>query len=137
MGKTRKICLRITEEEYQKLLEDTKAAGIPRDNISEYLRRQLRLFRPERLVESDHWKELAYQIRKIGINVNQIVSRHNSRLYFPSDKEQLKKDLEEIRMLLDQAMEEGMGDGDHETTSHETGETIRKQPSAERDCVYP
>lgn len=45
-------------------------------------------------------KEIQYQIRKIGLNINQIVRRNNSRLYFKSDKEELVKDLKEIQKLL-------------------------------------
>lgn len=98
--KTKKISFRITEEQYEKLLKDAKAAGIRNNNVSEYIRRQAEAAGLEDLKRREHIKEIQYQIRKIGVNVNQIVRRNNSRLYFKSDKEELIKDLQEIRRLM-------------------------------------
>ena len=47
-------------------------------------------------------KDMNYQIRKIGVNINQITARNNSRLYFVSDKEQLKEDMEKLIKLFEE-----------------------------------
>lgn len=98
--KTKRISFRITQEQYEKLLKETEAAQIPNGNISEYLRRQAELYNQKDLIYWEGMKEIQYQIRKIGLNINQIVRRNNSRLYFKSDKEELVKDLKEIQKLL-------------------------------------
>ncbi len=98
--KNKKISFRITEEQYEKLVKDAKTAGIRNGNVSEYIRRQVEEVGLEDLKRREHIKEIQYQIRKIGVNINQIVRRNNSRLYFKSDKEELIKDLKEIQRLM-------------------------------------
>ena len=98
--KNKKISFRITEEQYEKLVKDAKTAGIRNGNVSEYIRRQVEEGGLEDLKRREHIKEIQYQIRKIGVNINQIVRRNNSRLYFKSDKEELIKDLKEIQRLM-------------------------------------
>ena len=45
-------------------------------------------------------KELVYQIRKIGININQVTARMNAGISFLDDGEVLKNELQKVYRLL-------------------------------------
>lgn len=93
------VTFRVTEEEYQTILKRTKQAGIYRNNVSEYVRRQI-LGEEYPYVRERLLRRMNYEIRKIGVNINQITARNNSRLYLDSDKKQLTEDLEELKELF-------------------------------------
>lgn len=46
------------------------------------------------------YKDLIYEINRIGNNINQIVKNNNSRLYSEDDKKELAAGMEEIKKLL-------------------------------------
>lgn len=95
------VTFRVTEEEYELLKNRTEQSGIRSGNISEYVRRQV-LGEEYPYVREKLLRDMNYQIRKIGVNINQITARNNSRLYFVSDKEQLKEDMEELIKLFEE-----------------------------------
>lgn len=95
----RTIKFRITEQEYERIKKKTRDAGIRRDNVSEYVRRQV-LGDEYPYVKERLLRQMNYQIRKIGVNINQITKRNNSELYFDSDKKQLFQDMEELKRLF-------------------------------------
>ena len=99
--KKRIVTFRVTEEEYELLKNRTEQSGIRSGNISEYVRRQV-LGEEYPSVREKLLRDMNYQIRKIGVNINQITARNNSRLYFVSDKEQLKEDMEELIKLFEE-----------------------------------
>lgn len=99
--KKRIVTFRVTEEEYELLKNRTGQSGIRSGNISEYVRRQV-LGEEYPYVREKLLRDMNYQIRKIGVNINQITARNNSRLYFVSDKEQLKEDMEELIKLFEE-----------------------------------
>ena len=99
--KKRIVTFRVTEEEYELLKNRTVQSGIRSGNISEYVRRQV-LGEEYPYVREKLLRDMNYQIRKIGVNINQITARNNSRLYFVSDKEQLKEDMEELIKLFEE-----------------------------------
>ncbi len=90
---------KLTEETARILEERSKAENM---NESEYIRYLL-------LNQSEHPRnreleleimKLRNEINKIGVNVNQIVKNNNSCMYKEEDKRQLKKQLDEIVLLL-------------------------------------
>lgn len=99
--KKRIVTFRVTEEEYELLEKRAQQSGIRSGNISEYVRRQV-LGEEYPYVREKLLKDMNYQIRKIGVNINQITARNNSRLYFVSDKEQLKEDMEKLIKLFEE-----------------------------------
>lgn len=99
--KKRIVTFRVTEEEYELLKNRTEQSEIRSGNISEYVRRQV-LGEEYPYVREKLLRDMNYQIRKIGVNINQITARNNSRLYFVSDKEQLKEDMEELIKLFEE-----------------------------------
>lgn len=81
------VRVRLTEKEYRMLEERAKAKSplkSGRGNLSGYIRSMI--LEPEKKSKRDarDLKELTYQIRKIGVNVNQIAAKANSG-YFNRD----------------------------------------------------
>ena len=84
MGRTRSFLIRFTEEEYA-LLEKLAAEDAEKNsrkekqkNISAYIRKCI--FEPvlEPSSLKKELKETNYQIRKIGVNINQVAEKVNS-----------------------------------------------------------
>lgn len=46
-----------------------------------------------------------YQIRKIGVNLNQIAARYNSSLYLEQDRRLVMQYMEELKMLLEKTQD--------------------------------
>lgn len=88
--------VRLTKEEKEQLYKKKSS----NQNMSKWVRDFL--FQEEyldRQLEKDVY-ELAYQIRKIGTNLNQIAARMNMGIYTMRDKEKLFQEIEKIQMLL-------------------------------------
>ena len=51
-------------------------------------------------------KDLRYEVRKIGININQIAKKINSGLGTQNDLEEVKNDLNELKNLLEKYQNE-------------------------------
>ena len=102
--KNRIITFRVTDEEYALLTERTKKAGITGENLSEYIRQQVLgeeyPYQKEKLL-----RDMNYQIRKIGLNLNQISARYNSSLYLEQDRRLVLQYMEELKMLLEKTQD--------------------------------
>lgn len=92
-NKTRRIYIRVTEKDYEKILQ--KADG----KLSAFCRSCI-LAEINPLQEEKYWKELLYQIRKIGVNINQVAARINAGHLFLNDEKRLQDEMEKIERLL-------------------------------------
>lgn len=91
--KTRHIDIRLTEKDFAILKQ--QADG----NLSAFCRKLLLQNAVPQKEERD-LKELVYQIRKIGININQVTARMNAGISFLDDGEVLKNELQKVYRLL-------------------------------------
>lgn len=101
--KTKRLYIRMSESDYiflkGQLQED--------ECLSAYCREHLLQTEDTRKKERErYWKELVYQIRKIGVNINQTVARMNAGVSFSDDGEMLKQELQRVYQLLEQFTEE-------------------------------
>lgn len=103
---TEKIRIRVTKEELEHLKKCSGSFSNTRfqngrENFSGYLREKL-------LAESNHKnknldqqiKNLHYELRKIGTNVNQVARKVNGGFGTPKDVEELKHYMEQIEKLF-------------------------------------
>lgn len=109
--KTEKIRIRVTPEELEHLKKCSGSSSIVfkngRENFSGYLREKL-------LLETNHKnqvmekeiKELRYELRKIGTNVNQIAKKVNGGFGTAGDIEELKNYMERIEKIMDDIYKE-------------------------------
>lgn len=111
--------IRLTEAERSLLSElaesdvDTKTKKNTKKNISAYIRKQIfsDLNRPCDLKQE--LKNLAYQVRKIGININQVTAKVNSSYVTPEDLKHLDAHLREVEISfleMTRRIEETYGD---------------------------
>lgn len=115
---------KIKENDEWKFKYGTKEGRV---NIAAYVRDSL--FRKER-EEIRYYRELknlTYQIRKIGVNINQVAAKINSGHRNQDSVFYLQKNLlqveEEVKKLIEKLEEER---GDHEADEHQTGEKRRE-----------
>lgn len=95
------VAFRLNDEEYRILQE--KASG----NLSAYCRRRILLEEDSVCAARENRiKALTYQIRKIGVNINQIAARINSGIRWESDIGQLYRQLCQVEDLLQQIQKE-------------------------------
>lgn len=92
--KTKHIDIRVTPAEYEQLLR--KAEG----NLSSFCRSLLFQNLNAKSPEADY-KAIVYQIRKIGININQIAARTNAGISFIDDGQVLLRELKKIHEILE------------------------------------
>lgn len=101
-GKTRFIGIRISEKDYEALRRKAGKNG----NLSEYCRN---LFLQDADInataQNESMRELTYQVRKIGININQAVARMNAGISFSDDGELLIQELKKVQQLFEQYQE--------------------------------
>lgn len=109
---TEKIRIRVTREELEHLKKCSSSFSEARfksgrENFSGYLREKL-------LGESNYKnknleqqiKNVAYELRKIGTNVNQVAKKVNSGKGVSSDIEELKQYLEQIEAVFAEVRKE-------------------------------
>lgn len=102
-GKTRFVGIRLSEEDYKILRNKVGESG----NLSAYCRKQLlHDVDTSEMVQNGIKRDLIYQVRKIGININQAVARMNAGISFYDDGEMLKQELIKVQKLLEQFREE-------------------------------
>ena len=121
------VCLRLTEAEYRHIREkaDQDAETRRKDgtrNLSAYMRNRVLQesgFRGDAGVERE-LRQLSYQVRKIGVNINQATKKINSghwnrdvALALQEELAQVGRHMEEMKRLL----KEGRG-GNHENPEH-------------------
>lgn len=95
------IKARLTESEYQHFLSKVEGSCNP-DNMSEYIRNCI--FSDELLrsmAVARELKNLNYQIRKIGVLINQIAAGVNAGIVLRGDAELIARKLEEIHKMLE------------------------------------
>lgn len=102
------VLFRVTKEEYDAIFQQFQQSGEP--TLSAYLRKIVLHPQAQKIQAAKQQKELVRQVRKIGVNINQITARHNSGLYFASDRKQLKAQMEALVKMVEEqdAGEEGM-----------------------------
>lgn len=91
---------RLTPEEYRRFVERVKKSAKP-DNQSQYIRECV--FSDELLKSyavAKELKSLNFQVRKIGVLVNQIAASANRGVWYPGDAELILKKFGEIENLV-------------------------------------
>lgn len=94
------IKARLTEREYQHFISKVGDSHNP-DNMSEYIRNCI--FSDELLrsmAVTRELKNLNYQIRKIGVLINQIAKGVNAGIVYRGDAELIAGKLEEVQKML-------------------------------------
>ncbi len=71
-NRTKKVTVRFTQEEFEKLKEKAEFEGI---TVSDFVRKSVLRLKPRKVAKE--CKELAYHLAKIGNNINQIARRTN------------------------------------------------------------
>ena len=90
------IMLRVSDAEYVFIRKEAKAAGL---SMSEYLRRKAK---GEKIVVIEGLKEYVWQLRRIGVNLNQLTYLANQGQIFSVDLSAVKAELAEMwEHLLD------------------------------------
>lgn len=104
--KTAGIRIRLTEEEHAYLISQAKKSGScfssGRENLSKYLRDII--FRESRYKDWELKKELRnlnYELRKIGVNVNQIAHKINGNYWTADDLVALRNYLKSVEHHLE------------------------------------
>ena len=94
--KQRKISIRIDENMAEQLMEPGKSEKST--NLSRSARTAIEkgLGMREGWEKRQEMQKLIYEINKIGVNINQIVKDHNSKIYSIGDKEKLNFLLEQV-----------------------------------------
>lgn len=96
MEKTKQIHIRLTPEEYDRLI---KAAADSKISTSEYLRLGIGGYRePHKTPEE--LKKLIYDLNKIGVNLNQLVVIARTKHYDTKQIESCLNELNETRELI-------------------------------------
>ena len=95
--------LRLTEKEYQLLLAkaendpETKTKKGEKANTSAYIRKCIFLQDDDPVSLKKELKTLSYQVRKIGVNINQVVAKINAGYGNQIDIYNLEKALEQVK----------------------------------------
>lgn len=139
--KDRRFELRLSEEEYQKLVSlaaidpdcQTRASGKP--SLSAYVRKHILQVGDQQEDLMKKLKPLCYQLRKAGVNINQMTRRVNAGMWEGRELTEILASQQRIEELLDQIFhvisehqrqekKEGKTDGDHQD---ETYKSVRRE----------
>lgn len=109
MKKEKILFCRCTRMEKEAL---EKEAGKTQQKVSAYVRERLfydpRIF--DRKAQTQELKksmdDLVYQVRKIGVNINQIARSNNAGFFNAKDLETLEKRVEELEERINKAVQE-------------------------------
>lgn len=106
--KTARFELRMTPTEKEKLIAKAAEAHL---TVSQYL---LRLSDEKKIVISDNIPKLVHEIRKIGVNINQIAYIGNSQKYINNELlKQVQQDMDEIKILVQKILSEVYNADEH------------------------
>lgn len=96
--RTKKMTFRLTIEEYEKIKRKVEEAGISQQQFL------LKTALGKEIVHINEWQSLMFQIKKIGININQI-AKHGNETGIVSEDEisEVKEELKKIWQLLKQS----------------------------------
>lgn len=123
-NKNRIILFRVTEKEYNFLCEQAKDEQTGKVNMSAYIRKcalqKSGYFKEEYLLKEV--KTLSYQVRKIGVNINQAVKKINEGYYQAEESEKLNMGLIQLEEKFDQLIaairKAGKENGGNETDEY-------------------
>lgn len=96
--RTRKMTFRLTEDEYNTVKDKVTESGISQQKFL------LQTALQKEIIHIKEYQDLIFQIKKIGININQIARRCNETGFISnSDISEVKGGLEDIWQLLSQS----------------------------------
>ena len=128
MGRDKTFLIRFTEEEFAMLEEYAKKDAATHTkktkekNISAYIRKCIFSSARHPCELKKELKELSYQVRKIGVNINQTVTKINSGYGSPSDIRMLQQCLADVENRVKGVeMQIEKSYGDNETHAHQSG----------------
>lgn len=102
MNRTRakQVVIRMSDEEYAAMKKKVEASGMKQ---SEYL---IKCITNKNVTNTDGLKELAIQLKRVGVNLNQIAEALNGRGYYEYGLiTQNQKELSELWQLLRQYLQ--------------------------------
>lgn len=102
MNRTRskQVVIRMSDEEYAAMKQKVEASGMKQ---SEYL---IKCITNKNVMNTDGMKELAIQLKRVGVNLNQIAEALNGKGYYEYGLiTQNQKELSEIWQLLKQYLQ--------------------------------
>lgn len=112
--KTERFQLRLTPAEKEKLTEKAAAA---RMSASDYV---AELIDKKKVINEKTIFSLIYEIRKIGVNINQIAYIGNSQRYVPDELlKQVHQDMNEVNALVQKILSEIFDPNEHTISSLE------------------
>ena len=112
--KTERLQLRLTPAEKEKLTEKAAAA---RMSASDYI---AELIDKKKVINEKTIFSLIYEIRKIGVNINQIAYIGNSQRYVPDELlKQVHQDMNEVNALVQKILSEIYDPNEHTISSLE------------------
>lgn len=105
MSREYNIRVRLTKREYDLLMSEAEKNGYAKFkngelNLSSFIRSKLFSEMEEQKNVGRELRELSYQIRKIGVNINQAVKRINSGYEEKDDDTFLLSELAQVELLL-------------------------------------
>ncbi len=112
--KTERFQLRLTPAEKEKL---TEKAAEARMSVSDYV---AELIDKKKVINEKTIFSLIYEIRKIGVNINQIAYIGNSQRYVPDELlRQVHQDMNEVNALVQKILSEIYDPNEHTISSLE------------------
>lgn len=94
--------IRLSAAEQEKLAEEAAKMGVTESRFLRMLLTERPRDHPE---IREELRKLGNEINHIGVNINQIVHNHNSRLYSDEDKHRLYVSMKQVKDLMGQMME--------------------------------
>lgn len=94
--------IRLSAAEQEKLAKGAAEIGVTESRFLRMLLTERPRDQPE---IREELRKLSNEINHIGVNINQIVHNHNSRLYSDEDKHRLYVSMKRIKELMGQMME--------------------------------
>lgn len=96
--RTRKMTFRLTGEEYEMIKKKVEESGISQQQFL------LRTALNKEVIHIEEFQTLIFQIKKIGVNINQIARNSNeSGVVSGAELSEVKEELERIWQLLKQS----------------------------------
>ena len=96
--RTRKMTFRLTEDEYNTVKDKVTESGISQQKFL------LQTALEKEIIHIKEYQDLIFQIKKIGVNINQITRRCNETGFVSdTDISEVKGGLEDIWQLLSQS----------------------------------
>lgn len=92
------VVVRLSDEEYQKYMEQVEKSKLKQNEFF------IRCVTKKKIIVVDGLKETLSELKKIGVNINQISKNLNSGIFQGADKE-LKEVKEEFKKMNDTIIE--------------------------------